>query len=560
MLQRYKLRLGDGTVLTVDPDGLRTWQTDGKASVQVAGTQVWRPLREYLAEEESAARLARALVPPEPRRAPVTSPPELSPSDLPPPELPPLELSPPELPPPSRPAELPVGAPPMVQALAEDTAVAGTPAAPWRDRQEAAARAPAIRLKPLDDEPPAPYVFPSARTDDDDDFEEEDQAQRHDRLEGPLLQVISTFGNLLSRCLDPLTALLRGWPSTSADELAPRRAAHASPNPARRPSPTVTAPPRARVLAENPLPPKPPDDEERPEATIRQGFSGRLSGWVAGLAGWVGRLAGGHRPEPLVLSHEPAPKRQPAPAARQPLAPPVPISELPVLRFAEVHEPVEVEDVYEGERAESPFPVLWLWTKRIVLVGGLGTAGVLAALYWQTWFPRAAELGQRVFTEIDRQARSSQRTEEQQRALREATERLPQLAPGTIRLVLSASDRGVPDPPEVFQLASEAADRGLSALTPPEADELRALQRELLGHLRPPERARVAEYDRARSRRVVFPFENPHALELVARGARAMPSQSRERLQTLLGKAVAAGLRLPATSPASAPSEEPAPR
>jgi hypothetical protein len=59
----------------------------------------------------------------------------------------------------------------------------------------------------------------------------------------------------------------------------------------------------------------------------------------------------------------------------------------------------------------------------------------------------------------------------------------------------------------------------------------------------------VAEYDRARSQRVVFPFENPHALELVARGARAMPSASRERLQALLGKAVAAGLGAPAASP-----------
>ena len=74
MLQRYKLRLGDGTVLTADLDGLRTWLTDGRATVQVSGTQEWRPLRQFLADEESAARLARALVPPEPRRAPAPLP------------------------------------------------------------------------------------------------------------------------------------------------------------------------------------------------------------------------------------------------------------------------------------------------------------------------------------------------------------------------------------------------------------------------------------------------------------------------------------------------------
>ncbi|MGE5127346.1 MAG: hypothetical protein ACM3PV_13720, partial [Betaproteobacteria bacterium] len=115
---------------------------------------------------------------------------------------------------------------------------------------------------------------------------------------------------------------------------------------------------------------------------------------------------------------------------------------------------------------------------------------------------------------------------------------------------LSANDNRVLEPPEVFQLAEEAADRGQSALTAAEAAELRTLQRELLDHLRPPERARLAEYDRARASRVVFPFENPPALELVARGARALPARSRERLQQLLGKAVAAGLGVP-TAPES---------
>jgi len=473
MLQRYRLRLGDGTVLTCDLDGLRTWLTDGRATVQVSGTQEWRPLRRFLADEESAARLARALVPPEPRRGPAPSPTQV------PPTAPPAELS--------------IGAPPLVQTLAEETAASGSSAPSRRDSPETAHEASALRLKPLDDEPPR-HAVPWAPRDDEEE-EEEDQEQRHDRLEGPLLQVISTFGTLLSRCLDPLAPLVRGWTSTSADEPAPRPAA-------------------------------------------------------GGLTAWFGRLVGRGLPEPITPPSEPTPKGPPAPALRPPLAAPPPISELPTLRFAEGHDAREEGDVYEdGQEGGSMFPALWLWTRRVVLLGGLATAVVLVALNWSTWFPRAAEVGETVFTEIDRQAHSGQRAREQEQALRDATERLPHLAPETIRLVLATSSSGVLDPPEVFQLASEAADRGRSALTPAEAEELGALRRELLAHLRPPERTRVAEYDRARANRVVFPFENPHALELVARGARAMPPETLKRLQELLGKAVAAGLGPPPASP-----------
>ncbi|HEY6547766.1 MAG TPA: hypothetical protein VI589_07660, partial [Vicinamibacteria bacterium] len=56
MLQRYKLRLGDGTVLGVDHEGLRTWAIDGKAMVQAADSRHWYPLKEFLAAEYVAAR------------------------------------------------------------------------------------------------------------------------------------------------------------------------------------------------------------------------------------------------------------------------------------------------------------------------------------------------------------------------------------------------------------------------------------------------------------------------------------------------------------------------
>jgi hypothetical protein len=150
-----------------------------------------------------------------------------------------------------------------------------------------------------------------------------------------------------------------------------------------------------------------------------------------------------------------------------------------------------------------------------------------------------------MFTQIDRQVLSRERAEQQRRALADAFLRLPELAPETIELIFSRSPTGVADAGDVFQIAREAADRGLAALTPVEAEELRELARELLAALSRTEAERVREYDRTRARRVIFPFENPHVMELVARGARALPVERRERLQALTYKAVAAGIDLP---------------
>jgi hypothetical protein len=47
MAQTFKLRLGDGTTMAVDHQGLRTWTADHEATVQTKAG--WRPLREVLA-------------------------------------------------------------------------------------------------------------------------------------------------------------------------------------------------------------------------------------------------------------------------------------------------------------------------------------------------------------------------------------------------------------------------------------------------------------------------------------------------------------------------------
>ncbi len=501
MGQRYKLRLGDGTVLSVDQNGLKTWAADGRAMVQGVGSWRWQPLQEVLAEEEAAARLSRALVPPKPRQE--ATPPPAPPS-------PPLDQ-----PAFSEPAfgglsfgepafsEPPVAAAarPGLQALADDpvsSASSDARGAPASDDM------PVIRMKPLDDDEPAyPAAWSARRDADEEEFDE--QEPRHDRLDGPLLTALETVGGFLSRGLDRLTPLAARLTSRPSEASTPRRVE---------------------------------DTADRPTLVAR------ASGWVRGLLARIRRSARAEWSESVVPPPTPEPSKPRPLIPRETHQAPTPIRELPVLTFAESREPSEAADVYEGPDPWSVLPTVWLWTKRAVLTSAFVAGLYFAVLERKTWLPKAADLGQTVFTAIDRQVLSRRRAEERQRALADATARLPQLSPETIELIYSRSPTGLVEPPDVFEVAREAADHGLAALTKAEADELAALQRELLARLRPTERARVDEYDRTRARRLIFPFENPHVMELVARGARALPATSLERLQMLYGKAVAAGLAL----------------
>ncbi len=166
MPQRYRLHLSDGTVLVVDHDSLNTWLVDPKAMVQLEGSNLWLPLRKFLAAEREAAfraaprRTAKTreelpLIPPPPRKgAKQTPPPEPAvPEPAPPepvePEAPkpePAKLEParptppparqemPLVPPPSRQAERPPPPPALVAPEpAKLVAVAVTPPAPPRE-------------------------------------------------------------------------------------------------------------------------------------------------------------------------------------------------------------------------------------------------------------------------------------------------------------------------------------------------------------------------------------------------------------------------------------------
>jgi hypothetical protein len=328
------------------------------------------------------------------------------------------------------------------------------------------------------------------------------------------------------------------------------------------------------------------------DETLLRWFARGVSAYDALLTGWINRLA--RRPEAISavdptaastadswesilegasspvgvppnvsalavpIENDPLPDLPPDPSDDQPLPPivaraadlpsheplkaPPPLRNLPVLRLADIPEPAEEGDVYETERR---LRAAWRWTKRIVVTSGLLVGGLVAVLRFETWVPRAEQFGRAVFTEIDRIRQARHDAE----ALQAATEQLPHLSPETIRLLMAHSPAGILDPPEMFRVASDAADRGASVLTPAEVQQLKELRGELLKTLRPSERERIREYDAARVRRLVFPFEGRDVLGLVGRGAYALPQESRERLQELFAKAIAAGLLVSPEAP-----------
>lgn len=528
MAQRYKVRLGDGTVLSVDSDGLRAWAGDARATAQAIGSWRWQPLQEVLAEEEAAARLSRALVPPQGREA--GTPPEFDLGDL---------L-----------AEPAPASKPTLQALADDPMSAGEPG---RAAVGGADDLPVIPMKPPDDEPAFESAW-SASGEPADDEPAEDEP-RQNRLDGPLLTVLEKGGGLLSRILSHLAPLAARLTARKAS--GPREGPEAVDLSREEAAPPAATSP-VRAIAEDPVSSlEAEDDEAEDREDDRPTLGARVSGWIRGLGA---RLRRPSLEEPLAREEPPAPEPEPAvvrtppaPPLEPAVKPPVPVTELPVLRFRESREPREREDVYEdeGPSLRERLQPAWLWTRRILIVGVPVAALAYAVRERDVWFPRTAELGQTVFTEIDRQVLSRERQEERQRALADAGGRLPGLAPQTIELLFSRSPTGLAEAGEVFQLAREAADRGLATLAPAEAEELRALERELLSTLSRTEAERVREYDRTRARRAIFPFENPHVMDLVARGARALPPESLERLQALTHKAVVTGLDRPERTPSS---------
>ena len=332
-----------------------------------------------------------------------------------------------------------LGASSGVQVLADDPVAQR--AGDTRESSTSDDPGPVIRFKPLEDDEAPAYEIAGSGGDEDDagEVDEEiDQEVRQDRLEGPLLHVLSALGSFLSVWLTRLDRLGRRWPSASAGARQRWRDAASSRGAPQDPPPSVGLPTTVQVLAADPMalplpnrgnrsaddglpviPLKPLDsDEPRPRAapTLKT-FRSVASGWVDGLKRSFTRSTHPDRPQPSIPQKEPAPVRAASLPPRDPLTAPLPISELPVLRFADHTSRQEVVDIFEAEDSETFLPVAWLWTKRVVLMTGLVAGGVYASLNWETWFPKAADLGQRMFAEIDTLVRSRDQTERQQHAL-----------------------------------------------------------------------------------------------------------------------------------------------
>jgi hypothetical protein len=642
LAQRYRLHLSDGTILLVDHDGLNTWLVDRKAMVQLEGSDLWLPLREFLAAERAAAfratprktaktREELPLIPPPPRKSdkeplppaapepavaePVPPAPApqreepaprvVSPTPPPPPrEEPPWARPATPAAPPSEPAELA----PFDEALGVEPLAAG-PAAPCRVPPSRPPlrpdeSAPPIPLVPLDATPLTPPVRlaaetaaprPSQQRAADDSFasdegggmpaagtygqdlpviplkpiagedrgfvsawSESDAAhgvargeQFEDRLdEDPVesllpadaafLRAAAVLGGFLSRVLDSLARFERRQRARRASA----RSAAAASRPADVPRAAVERRTFGQLLAAAlPKPSRQPKAEAAPRveeapATDEPRTLGEL------LASAIPRPSR----KPTV---EPAPRavEERAPASEPPSPKPPPaISELPVLRLAEIHEEEDAGDLYEGDEpgaGPGVLRLLWLWTRRLVALAVLVLGGTWAALTWKSWFPKAGEVGQKALTTLDEQVRSKEIESERAQALQAGVEQLPELAPETIRLLLASAARGELGVPELFQLAADAAGNGAASLTQDEARELTTLRDELLAGLHPTEREHVRDYERERAVGAAFPVEERAVIELVARGARLLPPERLARLQTLLGKAIAAGLKSP---------------
>jgi hypothetical protein len=234
------------------------------------------------------------------------------------------------------------------------------------------------------------------------------------------------------------------------------------------------------------------------------------------------------------------PSTPPAPRApREPVAPPPPARELPVLRFA---------DEKEKEKEKVRGPRMGMRT-RLLIAGGI--AAILVVATGWAWVPQLIQAGRRWASRTDKKeavpspspASPTPPPPTLPPEVQLAVDQLPHLTPETIQIVMKKSAYRPRDPAEVFSRAETAAVRGMSSLPEDEANELAALRLAVARSLRPTDRQRVRGYERIRTgRELLSVSEDVKVLALFARGVRALPPEKRERLQTLLAKAIVAEL------------------
>ena len=450
--------------------------------------------------------------------------------------------------------------------------------------------APAPRVQALADDPAsAPRVW-SRRARASEEASEPAEPVRLPVLARAALQWTGLLGVVLSRCLAPINRLEHGLPLFGFDIPGVPLESHASPG-GEISLPTFELDFGAvRSRTSNVL--RLDAIRSRASVAFREApgqarlWLGGLTSRVAGLSARGGRSGPAFPSEepaalplpvlqPLAESAEPSFPAAPAPSvvAEEPSATPAPVTppsaalseepptpappveprsreaqpppaatELPALRLAPIPEPRSVGDVYAGDEGVSVWSSIRLWTKRVILAAAVLAGAALAGLHWDTWAPAAENMGGSLFSEIDDRVRWLHLARERQAVIDQASEQFPHLARDTVGLILSTNRTHVLEPPAVFETAWGAAERGASTLSASEAEELESLRQQLYDELPPLDQERLRTFGRAYAQGAVFTFDARRGLLAYARGARALPPDRRARLQTLLGKAIAAGL------------------
>ncbi len=430
-----------------------------------------------------------------------------------------------------------------------------------------AAEAVAPRVQTLADDPADTPRAWSRRARASEDAPEPAEPARLPLLVRATLQWTGLLGVGLSRCLAPINRLEQGLPLFGFDIPGAPLESHASPSgeislPAFELDFGAVRSRTSRALRLDAM-------RTRTSMALRE-LPGQTRLWLDGLTSRVAGLAArGARseppplpsgPPPSVVAEEPAPaalpvsplsavlsEEPPGPAPRVEFRPrlrqpPPAATELPALRLAPVPEPRSMGDVYTGDEGPSVGSSIRLWTKRLFLTATVLAGAALAARHWDSWSPATGSLGGTLFDEIDDRVRWLHLARERQAVIDQASEQFPHLARDTVGLILSTNRTHILEPPAVFETAWGAAERGASTLTASEIEELERLRQQLYDELPPLDQERLHTFDRAYAQGAVFPFDAHRGLLAYARGARALPPDRRVRLQTLLGKAIAAGL------------------
>jgi hypothetical protein len=166
----------------------------------------------------------------------------------------------------------------------------------------------------------------------------------------------------------------------------------------------------------------------------------------------------------------------------------------------------------------------------------------------EAWAP--ADKGDRFKSELETLCRGLLPSGATTARVEDAVERLspevPELSRDALRLMVAerlAQEKSVDDVPAA---ALRAVSRGLDALGPAEANEMRAIYQQIWAPVPEEERVRLASLlNEVKAGRPVVPADGQALREAVRAGVNALPEDQRARLQELSGRAVKKSLLLP---------------